>query len=377
MCDSIEKTTLHIAEDLRSLKYCFPSSYYDADFLGDIFERKNISFQLTQIENSLSELAISRKEGSILEVAREGFSEYNYLPCFPSVNSFSNSTKPLVSCIILLTGNDYFVRSLAIPSLICNSSNHEIEIIIVYNGPRSSLEEFAGFEVVHSDFGWVAKGYNAGVKKANGEYIAIFHDDCLIQASNWIERCIEKLNEEVWAVTTEYRCMSSPYPIRVAKNTPLFMRKDVFDSLGGYDENYYFGVEDVDFTHLILSKGKMIVEMDLNIFHGAGMSTIIFISKKAHLYQQLFGLNAFSLSQLKLIQNYYKKMFAKDHDDSLMFMSKYKLYFLEKFWGYFEIFVEPQQLKQEYQNLKASVQKNHLPTQDELMRTWKLWTKMG
>ncbi len=52
---------------------------------------------------------------------------------------------------------------------------------------------------------WVAKGYNAGVRMAKGEYVAIFHDDCQINDPNWIEKCISMLNQEVWAVTPEIR----------------------------------------------------------------------------------------------------------------------------------------------------------------------------
>ncbi len=382
LISAIEEKSLHVSPNYKELRYRFPSCYYDLDTLQDLATRKEASFQLNQIGENISELTLQCCEKNVLDICRSIFSELNNLPIF-SISSegkpFRNSNKPLVSCIILLTANDFFVRTLAIPSLIINSRNYEIEIIIAYNGTKSSLEELSEFPVVFSEFGWVAKGYNAGARMAKGDYIAIFHDDCLINDPNWIQKCIDALDHETWAVSPEIRHSSSSFPLTVAKNIPLFMRKDVFDSLDGYDENYYFGCEDVDFTYSIMSKAKKIEQVDLNIFHGSGMSTIIFISNRAKMYRLLFGLNAFSPSLLEMLQNFYRCMFSAAHEEFQVVMAKQRLYFLEKHRSFLIKNVDQTLLDNDYQEVKRFLDTNahfafiHDPTQ--LMKIWQSWTK--
>jgi GT2 family glycosyltransferase len=56
---------------------------------------------------------------------------------------------------------------------------------------------------------------------------------------------------------------------------PLFIKREDFYSLGGYDENFFIGEEDKDFTLKILSSGKKIKICKVNITHMGGMSTVL------------------------------------------------------------------------------------------------------
>lgn len=47
-----------------------------------------------------------------------------------------------MSCIVFLICNDVFVKNYLLPSIIRNSGDHPVEIIIVYNGVGCNLADF-------------------------------------------------------------------------------------------------------------------------------------------------------------------------------------------------------------------------------------------
>lgn len=179
---------------------------------------------------------------------------------------------PLVSCIIILTANDKFVSKRLIPSILENSNPDDIEIIVVHNGLHPNKDDFKDYIFLESDFGWVSKAINNGVNAAAGKYISIFHDDCLILDKEWINKCKELLEDNCVAVSPEIH--SNPY-FTVFKNVPLFMEKEKFIELGGYDENIFVGSEDIEFTLRVFSGGNKISKVDIDYKHYKGMSTVI------------------------------------------------------------------------------------------------------
>ncbi len=130
---------------------------------------------------------------------------------------------------------------------------------------------------------------------------------------------------------------------------------------------------------LSCQKEKKIEQVELSIFHGVGMSTIIFISNKAKMYQMLFGLNVFSLSLLEILQNFYKCMFSIAHEESQVVMAKYRLYFLEKYRDFLTKTVDQTLLDKEHQEVRRILDANQHLTfihdQGQLMKTWKSWTE--
>ncbi len=101
---AIEEKKLHISPDYKELSYRFPSCYYDLDTLREILRKENISFQLSQVGESVSELTLQSSHKNVLDLCRSVFSKLNNLPVFSSVlveKPFRNSNTPLVSCIIL------------------------------------------------------------------------------------------------------------------------------------------------------------------------------------------------------------------------------------------------------------------------------------
>ena len=236
-------------------------------------------------------------------------------------SSFANSEKPIVSCIILLTCNDVFVKDHLIPSIIKNSEGHPIEIIVVYNGFGCDLGAFQRFKVIESDFMWVSKAYNTGVEYARGDYIAIFHDDCILDDKQWIQKAIEALNNEVYAITGEFKNQT-------AKSTPLVMKKKVFLQLGGLDEFYFTGGEDRDFTYTIYLHGKKIVQ-NIDAVHLQGASTILMLTNDYEDFKRAISYNIIPLDVLKKLNEFYLNR-ASDKGLRVL-MANYMLYFNDKF----------------------------------------------
>ncbi len=198
-----------------------------------------------------------------------------------------------VSCIILCNLNDEFVKYRTIPSILANSQDYSTEIIVVDNSSNHTFDYPEGLndvKVIKSEPFHIPKGYNNGVKEARGKYIAIFHDDCEVLDKNWINTCTRILNEQVYAVAPQLHHQvtivneeyTKPHSLlkeeryqEFLKECPLVMKKDKFYEVGGYDETYYFGYEDVRFAESINKLGKHIQEVDIEFNHYNGMSTVL------------------------------------------------------------------------------------------------------
>jgi hypothetical protein len=159
------------------------------------------------------------------------------------------------------------------------SGAHPIEIILVCNGSRACAPR-PGLQVLQSDWGVVSRAYNAGAAAARGTYLAFFHDDCMLQDAQWIEKCVQRLEHGAHAVAAEYRQIAevggvAVPPLPVAKCVPLFLRKDEFVEAGGYDEHHYIGYEDLDFTLALVARGRKLVATDLQVLHFHGMSSTL------------------------------------------------------------------------------------------------------
>ncbi|WP_405206494.1 glycosyltransferase family 2 protein [Aquimarina sp. LLG6339-5] len=200
---------------------------------------------------------------------------------------YVHTDEPLISCIILLTFNDKFVHNFLIPSILGNTTI-PYEIIVVYNGSNVNLELFKDFTIIQSETGCVSKAYNIGVTKAKGKYIALFHDDCLITKYQWHHLMLGKLQKETFAVSTEV-VYNEMFDFDFLKGTPLVMTKKDYHTVGGHDEFYFAGIEDVDFSYQMIKRGWKIEKVTMPYRHFNGMSTVILLNDQPELMKTLFG----------------------------------------------------------------------------------------
>lgn len=239
---------------------------------------------------------IGHSKNNIKENILQFFSMVNNVPCYSDTNynDFKNQHNPVITCIILLTYNKLFVKNSLIPSIIKNSKKYAIEIIVISNGNDCNFSDFENITLLRTDLLQVAKGYNAGIKAAKGKYIALFHDDCILDDKNWLEKSIKNINSNCVAVTSEFDAKTAKFVPFVIKTTDII-------KLGYLNEKYFFGIEDLDLSYKIYSNNKTISN-SINAIHFQGISTILLYIKENQHIKKLLGYNIIPIDTVKLIQ---------------------------------------------------------------------------
>jgi hypothetical protein len=225
------------------------------------------------------------------DAARRFFCEQNGYPFVAStgvVERFANAASPRLSCIVLVAFNAPFARRVTIPSIIERSAGHPIEIIVVASAGLGA-KLFSPLPVVSAPPG-VAEGYNLGAAAARGDHLAFFHDDCMLADGRWFDRCLTALDDGADCVTSELHRFSGRIPF--AKCVPLVLSRRTWEQSGGFDEFYFLGLEDVDFSLALRRQGKAIRKLELDALHFNGMSTIAAFGPHRAERQALFALMA-------------------------------------------------------------------------------------
>jgi glycosyltransferase involved in cell wall biosynthesis len=287
-----------------------------------------------------------------------------YIQNIPDRNltiNYIHTDQPLISCIILLTFNDKFLYNFLIPSILANTTI-PYEIIIVYNGSNANLELFKKFTIVESETGCVSKAYNSGVAKARGKYIAIFHDDCLITHYQWHNVMLDKLEKDIFAVSTE-AMYNDLFNFQFLKGTPLVMTKENYETLGGHDEFYFAGIEDVDFSYKMIKKGCKIETISIPYKHFNVMSSVILLNDQPELIKTLFG---YCLIPQNVIQHWKTKVMSfSERTSSIQKVNEENLkYFIKKY-----TFVSDKE-KEDY---KTSLTVIDFPALFSIQKVYKTW----
>ena len=226
--------------------------------------------------------------------------------------------KKSISCIIVNCFNDLFIKKRIVPS-IKRTTEHlkdwEVEIIIVDNSPEQNFE-MEGIKVVKSLPYHCPKAYNTGVKEATKHYIAIFHDDVDILDYNWVLKAISILSEEIYAVSPDLR-LTLPYK-KITTKSYLKEAPEKFWEVGGYNEEAYWGYEDVKFSDSIHKHGKKIKKVRLNSLHFDGFSTIL--SNKDEETKKMLKKELLSCYTIK---DYRKFLFSKLKMKKVLVFKKY------------------------------------------------------
>lgn len=220
------------------------------------------------------------------------FTRLNGFPSHTDVDlaSYEPPETPLLSCIVVLTFNDGFCLNHLIPSILKNT-RVDVEVVVVNAGitaDRDALtREMKNLEVIDSEFLNPATAYNRGVAHARGEYIALFHDDCLLHDSSWFEKCLSALNDDCIAVSADCRPASPTFA--VPKSVPMVMRKRDYLEIGGHHDALLASFEEIDFVLKILSAGKRAEQVDIGSTHFKGMSSYLLFGENPALAGSLFS----------------------------------------------------------------------------------------
>jgi hypothetical protein len=209
------------------------------------------------------------------------FAELNGAPApYPLPEAPRAPAAPLVSAVIVVNENVDFVREQLVPSLVANSPPDALEIVLVYNGAAPEEPALGAWPGLRSAWGAVAAAYNAGARAARGRYVALLHDDCIIDDAAWIDKCVRALEGGAAGVAGEFRRLETiagiPVPpLPVAKCVPLVLAREALLEIGGYDEFHYVGYEDLDLTLAFARRGLRFEPAGLKLRHYAGMSSTL------------------------------------------------------------------------------------------------------
>ena len=285
-----------------------PEILFDYGKLSSIINYYKITHGIDiKIKRYKASIILEIFDNNTSSLVRKIFSNYHNIDVnFLDMDSqFNNSNNPLISCIILLNSNYDFVNDLTIPSIIFNSKDIPIEIIVVHNGENHNYIFNKNVKIIESEKSNIPKAYNKGVRECKGKYVAFFHDDCFLSDEDWINKSISSLDNKIIAVGPEYHEFKTNEDYIMRKDTdkrvefsknedggflkevPLVMEKNKFIEIGGFPDDEIFGQEDIFLHQNILNSGRKNLQVDVKNYHFEGISTLSLFSTNKDLIQKL------------------------------------------------------------------------------------------
>jgi GT2 family glycosyltransferase len=188
--------------------------------------------------------------------------------------------------VFILTKDRYEKLVEAIRSIQCQSIQPQ-EIIIVDNGsidgtPENILTEFPNDNIklikLHKNFGIVV-GRNIGIKNCTGDIIFFFDDDAELIDKYTFKKVIYLFQErkEIGVITLNILDLSNKLKYNIKEKiieTPSFsggvsfIRRNLFDEIGVFDDQFYNYAEENDFSIRLLASGYKIIALpNVKILH--------------------------------------------------------------------------------------------------------------
>jgi len=208
---------------------------------------------------------------------------------------------PKVSIIIVNFNGKRFLEKNY--SSIFTQSYGNVEVILADNASSDDSIDFTkkNFPKVKiaklpGNLGY-AKGNNEGAKIAIGEYLLFLNNDAWLDGKA-IEEAVRKTQEDdggLYALhqknyegTIDYGCIlgldifgyTNPRKLFYSDGSALFIKKSIFEELGGFDEAYGFFMEDADLSWRARLKGYGVIEVPDSVFYHYGGGTAVGSTKK-------------------------------------------------------------------------------------------------
>jgi len=178
-----------------------------------------------------------------------------------------------------------------------NQTYENIEVIVVdafsHDDTRQIAEELGAKVFLLADERSPAR--NFGVRPARGSFV-LFVDSDMELTPNVVDECVAKcLGEDVDAVIIPEESVGKSFLARCKKlekgmrrqefyfEAPRFFKKEVYDSIGGYDENLVVG-EDFELTHRLRVAGFNVGRCEARIRHHEENVSLKSLTAKLYYY---------------------------------------------------------------------------------------------
>jgi len=170
-----------------------------------------------------------------------------------------------------------------------NQTHKDVEVIVVNDGSPDNTSEVARkypVKLVEKENGGLSSARNAGIKASTGEYILTLDADDKI-LPEFVEKCLEANDDIVSTAQQEFGDTNHLWdyqPIHPTKemflvdnqiNCCSLYKKEIWETVEGYDENMKLGYEDWDFWAQATKAGYTITVIREPLFlyrkHGKSM----------------------------------------------------------------------------------------------------------
>jgi cellulose synthase/poly-beta-1,6-N-acetylglucosamine synthase-like glycosyltransferase len=204
--------------------------------------------------------------------------------------------QPFVSIIVPVYNGERNIGNCIESLLALNYPSSKMEIIIVDNNSKDAtyktIQKYPVIPLIEDKIQSSYASRNAGLKIAKGEIIAFTDSDCIAD-KEWILKALECFQDnsvgcvagriegyspsnyiEEYLVRTRALCQGSTRFLPYAQTANALYRKDVFDSIGLFEEKWISG-GDADLTwRMLLHSGYKIVSCSDSVIYHVHRSTL-------------------------------------------------------------------------------------------------------
>jgi GT2 family glycosyltransferase len=226
-------------------------------------------------------------------------------------------TGKIKTAVVILNWNGKKLFDTFLPSVIKCSDRHDTKIIVADNGSTDNSiqylhKKFPEVETIDlkKNFGF-AGGYNIALKQIDAKYFVLLNSDVEV-SHNWLEPCIKVLEESESTAVVQPKILSfnepdkfeyagaaggfidhfgypfcrgrilnrtesdhgqydKPTPVFWASGACMFIKSDAFKSVGGFDQDFWAHMEEIDICWRLKNRGyKIIYQPDSVVYHLGG-----------------------------------------------------------------------------------------------------------
>ncbi|ARM74641.1 glycosyltransferase family 2 protein [Acidianus manzaensis] len=167
--------------------------------------------------------------------------------------------------IVVLNYNGLNLLKMYLDSVL--NTEYPNEVVVVDNGSKDGSVEYLkskGVKVIALDKNYgPAYARNAAIKEFKTRYMAFLDNDVLVP-KDWLNPLVEVMKDRsnvaaAQSVYTEWRWGEEPMEIPWFSTAASLTRRDLLESVGGFDNHYFFYWEDIELSWKLYRAGYSIL----------------------------------------------------------------------------------------------------------------------